>query len=629
MTSSVGQDEPGAQAGEQQIQPIASGKQGKDNGLQDQASIRPKVLPHFIHTHDDAADNSANLNDSKRMIHQVSLETTAESIENTESSGALDDEESTDESDGVVDAAEGDKKKRGKKRKAGKIDRSTLRKGKWTVEEEEYTSRIIHHFSTGLLTLPEGTTLRSYLAEKLACDPMRITKKFAGASCLGKRVFHLCDQTKATVGDIEMAKVELAQLEHRFRLRIHHGQSGVPLPPPVMPMNPNPPPIRYAAAAGHPAPAAVAASWLQTLASQMGVQAPGTGHFVPPHPQYQVGAPAPWSFVTAAPQPAAPHSQPTSLSSIQTATNDAIHMAWAQAAASLTPALSQLAAANLQQHQRQLQQAYETQLQTYGQSVPQQVAPMQHYIQSSLTPAPAPIVFAAPVPAQHLTPVPFTMALPPPIPLPIPTQSFLQPSPHPTHPPPIVAKPAAVPIQPRPVQVEPSAQVVAPVAQRNPDSQETSTSRTKDEVDAGSMLIGFLNSLHKGFLEAKSLKDKDEREMAARELAWSNKVAATAIMGDSHDSSSGRTSQPADSSPEDSQSELGGKDPSSSEESDATMERPRAPPRKRHKVRVSEFTSRNVAAHTTRMDALHHGGQHQIEPFSVPHSKGGDHKSKP
>lgn len=159
MTSSVGQDEPGAQAGEQQIQPIASGKQGKDNGLQDQASIRPKVLPHFIHTHDDvriseekiresislqpftlipkntsqAADNSANLNDSKRMIHQVSLETTAESIENTESSGALDDEESTDESDGVVDAAEGDKKKRGKKRKAGKIDRSTLRKGKWTV----------------------------------------------------------------------------------------------------------------------------------------------------------------------------------------------------------------------------------------------------------------------------------------------------------------------------------------------------------------------------------------------------------------------------------------------------------------------------------------------------------------
>jgi hypothetical protein len=324
------------------------------------------------------------------------------------------------------------------------------------------------------------------------------------------------------------------------------------------------------------------------------------------------------------------HSQATSLSSIQTATNDAIHMAWAQAAASLTPALSQLAAANLQQHQRQLQQAYETQLQTFGQSVPQQGAPMQHFVQTSLTPAPAPIVFAAPAVGQHLAPVPFTMAPPPPMPLPMPSQSLLQPSLHPKHPPPIVAKPATVPIQPRPVQSEPSTQAVAPVPQRtSPNSQEANTSRTKDEVDAGSMLIGFLNSLHRGFLEAKNLKDKDEREMAARELSWSNKAAATAIMGDSQDSSSGRTSQPADSSPEDSQSELGGKDPSSSEESDATMERPRAPPRKRHKVRVSKFTSRNVAAHTTRMDALHHGGQHQIEAYSVPHSNAGHHKSKP
>ena len=159
MTSSVDQDEPGSQAGEQQIQSVTLGKQGKDHGLQDQASMRPRVLPHFIHTHGDVriseekisesislkpitlipkntaqtADKPGNLNDTKRMIHQVSLETTAESIVNTESSGALEDEESTDESDGIADTAEGDKKKRGKKRKAGKIDRSTLRKGKWTV----------------------------------------------------------------------------------------------------------------------------------------------------------------------------------------------------------------------------------------------------------------------------------------------------------------------------------------------------------------------------------------------------------------------------------------------------------------------------------------------------------------
>lgn len=111
------------------------------------------------------------------------------------------------------------------KRSTKSKDRSNLRKGKWTAEEEEFTSRIIHYFSTGLLTLPEGTTLRSYLSEKLSCDPMRITKKFAGASCLGKRVYRLCDRTQATGNDIEMAKAELARLEQRFRARVEQGRT--------------------------------------------------------------------------------------------------------------------------------------------------------------------------------------------------------------------------------------------------------------------------------------------------------------------------------------------------------------------------------------------------------------------
>ena len=142
-------------------------------------------------------------------------------------------------------------------KKKPKKDRSKLRKGKWTVsqsmkfdtesfpvvayvispirrtqpEEEEYTSRIIHYFSSGIFTLPEGTTLRAYLAEKLNCDPMRITKKYAGASCLGKRIYHLCDRTPATVTDVEVAKAELAQLEQRFQLRVELGQTGLPFPP--------------------------------------------------------------------------------------------------------------------------------------------------------------------------------------------------------------------------------------------------------------------------------------------------------------------------------------------------------------------------------------------------------------
>ena len=42
-----------------------------------------------------------------------------------------------------------------------------LRKGKWTTEEEVYASKIILLFNRGMLRIASGTTLRSYLSEKL------------------------------------------------------------------------------------------------------------------------------------------------------------------------------------------------------------------------------------------------------------------------------------------------------------------------------------------------------------------------------------------------------------------------------------------------------------------------------
>ena len=44
---------------------------------------------------------------------------------------------------------------------------STLRKGKWTTEEEDYANKIISLFNRGLLPIPAGTTLRTYLSETL------------------------------------------------------------------------------------------------------------------------------------------------------------------------------------------------------------------------------------------------------------------------------------------------------------------------------------------------------------------------------------------------------------------------------------------------------------------------------
>ena len=42
-----------------------------------------------------------------------------------------------------------------------------LRKGKWTIEEEDYANKIISLFNRGLLPIGAGTTLRSYLSDKL------------------------------------------------------------------------------------------------------------------------------------------------------------------------------------------------------------------------------------------------------------------------------------------------------------------------------------------------------------------------------------------------------------------------------------------------------------------------------
>ena len=53
-------------------------------------------------------------------------------------------------------------------------------------QETAYADRLILHFEAGLLPLENGATLRAFLSKKLNCDPMRISKKFAGAKCLGK-----------------------------------------------------------------------------------------------------------------------------------------------------------------------------------------------------------------------------------------------------------------------------------------------------------------------------------------------------------------------------------------------------------------------------------------------------------
>ncbi|CAM9244045.1 unnamed protein product, partial [Sphacelaria rigidula] len=104
--------------------------------------------------------------------------------------------------------------------------RAPVRKGKWTPEEEVYTTRIINDFNKGLLPLAPGTTLRSYLSEKLNCDPMRITKKFAGASCIGKRVFMPIELTPENVEETARSRRDLEEMARKFHIRLESMRPG-------------------------------------------------------------------------------------------------------------------------------------------------------------------------------------------------------------------------------------------------------------------------------------------------------------------------------------------------------------------------------------------------------------------
>ena len=65
---------------------------------------------------------------------------------------------------------------------------------------------------------------------------MRITKKYAGASCLGRRVQQFRDRPPPTIAEIQLAKAELDHLEQRFRMRVEEGYSAIPLPAAGNPM---------------------------------------------------------------------------------------------------------------------------------------------------------------------------------------------------------------------------------------------------------------------------------------------------------------------------------------------------------------------------------------------------------
>ena len=104
------------------------------------------------------------------------------------------------------------------------LEAMPVRKGKWTPQEEAYTARMIRDFRLGLLGVAEGTTLRCYLAKALRCDPMRITKKFAGREAIGKQVYRRRRPPPNELPDLPdkfvTVKMQRDKLRHAFLVRV-------------------------------------------------------------------------------------------------------------------------------------------------------------------------------------------------------------------------------------------------------------------------------------------------------------------------------------------------------------------------------------------------------------------------
>ncbi|GLE03784.1 hypothetical protein PINS_up012686 [Pythium insidiosum] len=91
-----------------------------------------------------------------------------------------------------------------------------LRSGKWTPEEEAFTNMIIYYFKLGRLNIEDGTSLRWYLAKRLNCEAMRVTKKLKGNSSIGKQIFRALEDSEENRRAIELATNELDVLERAF-----------------------------------------------------------------------------------------------------------------------------------------------------------------------------------------------------------------------------------------------------------------------------------------------------------------------------------------------------------------------------------------------------------------------------
>ena len=85
------------------------------------------------------------------------------------------------------------------------------RQGKWPQEELEYALYLKHCFH---FLAPQGASLRDFMATRLHCEPMRVTKKMSQSGGLGKLQSHGLEDLNGCILGGEM------QLRISFLLKV-------------------------------------------------------------------------------------------------------------------------------------------------------------------------------------------------------------------------------------------------------------------------------------------------------------------------------------------------------------------------------------------------------------------------
>ncbi|GAB9466662.1 hypothetical protein Gpo141_00004031 [Globisporangium polare] len=169
----------------------------------------------YRHSESERANDDGSATRAPRGVLAVMLNASGNSALNASASSTTSNSSGAAINTGGTESdtsAKGRKEKRSTKSKCP----PGLRSGKWTPEEEAFTNLIIHYFKRGLLHVEDGTSLRWYLAKRLNCEAMRVTKKLKGNSSIGKQIFRALEYTEENQQAIAHAAEELAVVESHF-----------------------------------------------------------------------------------------------------------------------------------------------------------------------------------------------------------------------------------------------------------------------------------------------------------------------------------------------------------------------------------------------------------------------------